>query len=52
MDNEIKKNEDNKPARKISEDTLQMVANLIVTAVSTAALVISIAAGMKGNRRK
>ncbi|MBQ6313966.1 MAG: hypothetical protein IKE85_04975 [Mogibacterium sp.] len=47
-----KEEQDNKPAKKISEETLQMVANIIITTISTAALAISIATGMKNKRIK
>ena len=45
-----KDNEEKKP-KKLSEETLQMIANIIITTVSTAALVISFATGMKDRRR-
>lgn len=54
MSNEIRKpenNKENKPAKKISEENLQLIANLIITTVSTAALMASILVGSKGRRR-
>lgn len=52
MSNEvIKENEEKKPAQKLSEETMHILANLVITTVSVASLVISIATGMKGKRR-
>jgi len=49
MSNDIKKSDEKKV---ISEETKHIIANLVLTTVSTAALVISLATGMKGKRRK
>ena len=46
-----KDNEEKKKTLKISEETKQLITNLIITTVSTAALIISIATGMKGRDR-
>ena len=52
MSREITDNKGSGKTRKISEETVHIAANLILTAVSTAALIVSIATGMKGNRRR
>lgn len=46
MSNEVERKEDKKPV-KISEGTKQLIANVVITAFSTAAMVISIGLGMK-----
>lgn len=52
MSNEIKEKEDKSLLKKLlTEENLQLVANVIITTVSTAALAISIATGMKGKRK-
>ena len=40
-----------KKGGKLTEETVQIVSNVIVTAVSVAALAFSIAANLKGKRR-
>lgn len=43
--------EEQKTEKKLSEETLHILANLVITTVSIGALVISIATGMKGKNR-
>jgi len=51
MDNKEDKIVEKKEAGKLSEETLHIIANLVITTISTAALVVSIMTGMKGKRR-
>lgn len=51
-DIETKEPKEVKETKKpISEETLHIIANLILTTVSTAALMVSIVTGMKGKKR-
>ena len=57
MGNEVKEKKElseskaGKP-RKISEENLQLIANVVITAFSTAAMIVSITMGMKGKNKR